>query len=246
MLECSGCHPLVPPAPQGGLASLAQPPGHVPRAAGDQAEEDGLETVTVRDPRAMTAQRVGGDLAFGQVGGKGLPDSVDDARFECKHGTSTGSLGWLNAAGSCPVQHNDRWTFLPGHWRSTPSPFGDVTMASNRRCSWPRSDATVPARVGAGAKPNAAAMQSHEIAEIHLLPPELCEEVVPDLKGTDEVEFRSLFDQLLYLPEIDTSLQVRLGILTPDMDRAIAALQDDDHRRVRPSARASGSCSGHG
>ena len=30
------------------------------------------------------------------------------------------------------------------------------------------------------------------------------------------------------LPEIDTSLQQRLGILTPDMDRAISALQDDD------------------
>jgi hypothetical protein len=52
--------------------------------------------------------------------------------------------------------------------------------------------------------------------------------VVPDLKGTDDVDLRSLFDQLLYLPEIDTSLQTRLGILTPDMDRAIDALQDDD------------------
>ena len=86
----------------------------------------------------------------------------------------------------------------------------------------------------------------NEIAEIHLLPPELCEEAVSDLKGTDEVEFGSLFDQLLYLPEIDMSLQVRLGILTPDMDRAIAALQRRRPRRVRPSARASGSCSGHG
>jgi hypothetical protein len=31
-----------------------------------------------------------------------------------------------------------------------------------------------------------------------------------------------------YLPEVDTSLQVRLGILTPEIDRAIAALQNDD------------------
>jgi hypothetical protein len=85
-----------------------------------------------------------------------------------------------------------------------------------------------PCPCGSGSKAKRCCYAIHEIAEIHLLPPELCEEVVPDLKGTDEVEFRSLFDQLLYLPEIDTSLQVRLGILTPDMDRAIAALQDDD------------------
>ena len=70
--------------------------------------------------------------------------------------------------------------------------------------------------------------QSTKPRGFHFLPLEFCDEVVPDLKGTDEIEFRSLFDELLYLPEIDTSLQVRLGILTPDMDRAISALQDDD------------------
>ena len=30
------------------------------------------------------------------------------------------------------------------------------------------------------------------------------------------------------MPEIDTSLQLRLGILTPTMDSAIGAIQDDD------------------
>ena len=64
--------------------------------------------------------------------------------------------------------------------------------------------------------------------EIHRLPADLCEEVIPDLKRIDRDEFRALFDELLYLPEIDTSLQLRLGILTPDMDRAISALQEDD------------------
>ena len=40
---------------------------------------------------------------------------------------------------------------------------------------------------------------------------------------------RVLFDQLILLPEIDTSLQVRLpGIITPNIDHAINALQDDD------------------
>ena len=36
------------------------------------------------------------------------------------------------------------------------------------------------------------------------------------------------FDELLYLPEIDTSLQLLLGILTPTMDSAIRSIQDDD------------------
>jgi hypothetical protein len=85
-----------------------------------------------------------------------------------------------------------------------------------------------PCPCGSGSKAKRCCYAVHETAEIHLLPPDLCEEVVPDLKGTDEVEFRSLFDQLLYLPEIDTSLQVHLDILTPDMDCAIAALQAED------------------
>ena len=55
-----------------------------------------------------------------------------------------------------------------------------------------------------------------------------CEGVVPDLRGIDEVELRYLFDELLYLPELDTSLQLRLGILTPTMDSAIRSIQDDD------------------
>ena len=59
-----------------------------------------------------------------------------------------------------------------------------------------------------------------------MLPPELGDAAIADLSGTDEVELRVYFDQLLYLPEIDTSLQVRLpGIVTPEMDRAINALQ---------------------
>jgi hypothetical protein len=41
--------------------------------------------------------------------------------------------------------------------------------------------------------------------------PDVCEDVVRDLMGTDDVELRSLFDQLFYLSGMDTSLQVRLG-----------------------------------
>jgi hypothetical protein len=64
---------------------------------------------------------------------------------------------------------------------------------------------------------------------IHHLPLEFCREVVRDLKGIDEVEWRSLVAELPYLPRTDTALQTRLGTLTPNMDRAIDALQNDDY-----------------
>ena len=39
---------------------------------------------------------------------------------------------------------------------------------------------------------------------------------------------RALFNQLVYLPAVDASLQVRLpSVITADMDRAINALRDD-------------------
>jgi hypothetical protein len=50
-----------------------------------------------------------------------------------------------------------------------------------------------------------------------------------DLAGITELEMRALFDQLLFLPEFDLSLQVSLPPLgTPHLDGAVAALQDDD------------------
>ena len=53
---------------------------------------------------------------------------------------------------------------------------------------------------------------------------------IEDLSGTDEIELRVYFDGLVDLPELDTSLQVRLpGLITPDMERAIDALREDDY-----------------
>ncbi len=83
-----------------------------------------------------------------------------------------------------------------------------------------------PCPCGSGSKAKRCCYGNEE--DVHCLPPELCESVVPDLRGVDEVELRFLFDELLYLPEIDTSLQLRLGILTPTMDSAIRSIQDDD------------------
>ena len=85
-----------------------------------------------------------------------------------------------------------------------------------------------PCPCGSGSKAKRCCYGNDAAMEIHHLPAELCEEVIPDLKRIDRDEFRALFEELLYLPEIDSSLQSRLGILTPDMDRAISALQDED------------------
>jgi hypothetical protein len=86
-----------------------------------------------------------------------------------------------------------------------------------------------PCPCGSGSKAKRCCYGVDEAAEPGLLPPELGDDAIADLNGTDEVELRLYFDQLLYLPEIDTSLQVRLpGIITPNMDRAINALRDDD------------------
>jgi hypothetical protein len=97
----------------------------------------------------------------------------------------------------------------------------EVVMAKIRRNG--------PCPCGSGSKAKRCCYGAHEAVESGLLPQELGDDAIAELNGTDEVELRVYFDQLLYLPEIDTSLQVRLpGIITPDMDRAINALRDDD------------------
>ena len=86
-----------------------------------------------------------------------------------------------------------------------------------------------PCPCGGGSKAKRCCYGTQEAVDSGMLPRDLGDDAIADLNGTDEIELRTYFDQLLYLPEIDTSLQVRLpGIITPDMDRAINALRDDD------------------
>ena len=86
-----------------------------------------------------------------------------------------------------------------------------------------------PCPCGSGSKAKRCCYGVDETVNLGLLPQELGDDAIAELNGTDEVELRVYFDQPLYLPEIDTSLQVRLpGIITPDMDRAVNALRDDD------------------
>ncbi|MGA3149080.1 MAG: hypothetical protein ABSF33_16635 [Acidimicrobiales bacterium] len=52
--------------------------------------------------------------------------------------------------------------------------------------------------------------------------------MIPALSHLEEDEIQALFEELFYLPEIDRSFQPHLGIITPDMDRAIDAFENDD------------------
>jgi len=86
-----------------------------------------------------------------------------------------------------------------------------------------------PCPCGSGHKAKRCCYGNEQLFDNELVPKELCAGVLSDLAGTTELEMRSLFDELLYLPEVDLSLQVPLPLVrTPHLDRAIRALQDDE------------------
>lgn len=65
--------------------------------------------------------------------------------------------------------------------------------------------------------------------DVRIMPLDMIDVALSVLRSTSEIELRAHFDKLIYLPEIDLSLQVPLpGIITPDLDHAIDALRDDD------------------
>jgi hypothetical protein len=65
--------------------------------------------------------------------------------------------------------------------------------------------------------------------DVRIMPLDMTDAAISVLRSTSEIELRAHFDELIYLPEIDLSLQVPLpGIITPDLDHAIEALRDDD------------------
>ena len=94
-------------------------------------------------------------------------------------------------------------------------------MAENRRNG--------PCPCGSGSKAKHCCFGIQQTGAVHCLPPELRKEKeVVLVTETDKADLRSLFDQVRYLSEMDTALWTRLRTLTPDMDRGIDALQDDD------------------
>jgi len=50
---------------------------------------------------------------------------------------------------------------------------------------------------------------------------------VDDLVGVDRTEFERLFHEVIHLPELDISLQVRLPVLSPLVERARQALEEE-------------------
>ena len=98
---------------------------------------------------------------------------------------------------------------------------GGVAMAKVKRNG--------PCPCGSGHKAKRCCYGNEQLFDNELVPKELCADVISDLAGTSKLEIRSLFDQLVYLPELDLSLQVPLPLIrTPHLDRAIRALQDDE------------------
>jgi hypothetical protein len=86
-----------------------------------------------------------------------------------------------------------------------------------------------PCPCGSGDKAKRCCYGAREPAHDGMLPKEIGDAAIADLNGTNEIELRAYFDQLLDLPELDVSLQIRLpGIITPDMERAINTLRDGD------------------
>lgn len=86
-----------------------------------------------------------------------------------------------------------------------------------------------PCPCGSGHKAKRCCYGNESLFDNEIIAPDLCAQAFLDLAGVTRLEMRALFDQLLFLPELDLSLQVPLPPLhTPQLDRAIAALQDDD------------------
>jgi hypothetical protein len=86
-----------------------------------------------------------------------------------------------------------------------------------------------PCTCGSGKKAKRCCHGPITYVDVRIMPLDMTDAAISVLRSTSEVELRAHFDELIYLPEMDLSLQVPLpGIITPDLDHAIDALQDDD------------------
>jgi SEC-C motif len=86
-----------------------------------------------------------------------------------------------------------------------------------------------PCTCGSGKKAKRCCHGPTVYVDVRIMPLDMVQAAISLLRDTSKTELRAQFDELEYLPEIDLSLQVPLpGIITPDLDHAIKALQDDD------------------
>jgi hypothetical protein len=97
----------------------------------------------------------------------------------------------------------------------------EVVMAKIRR--------NEPCPCGSGSKAKRCCYGPVQYLDVRIMPLEVYRDSIVELAGTDREEFNTLFAELVDLPELDLTLQVPLpSIWTPQLDRAVKALQDDD------------------
>jgi len=63
--------------------------------------------------------------------------------------------------------------------------------------------------------------------------------VLPALRGIGREQFRELYDEVIFLPELDVSFHVRLpGVFTPEIERALYACSVGDEEAFDEALRA--------
>jgi hypothetical protein len=97
----------------------------------------------------------------------------------------------------------------------------EVVMAKVRR--------NAPCPCGSGSKAKRCCYGPVEYLDVRIMPLKIYRDSIAELAGTTRDEFEDIFGELVNLPESDLSLQVPLpSIWTPELDRAVNALHDDD------------------
>jgi hypothetical protein len=85
LLEDAGGEPLGSAAPQCCFTGAADASCDVPRAAGDEASEDPFEADAIRDPAAVTAQRMRSRTVHRDERFDGCPHGINGPRVKREH-----------------------------------------------------------------------------------------------------------------------------------------------------------------
>jgi hypothetical protein len=124
-------------------------------------------------------------------------------------------------------------SWLPNQLMDAQSPASyptRTTTLEKREAGMTKIRRNGPCPCGSASKAKRCCHGNDKASEIyHHLSARICRAVIPVLSRLEEDQTRALFEELHYLPEIDTSLQLDLGIITLDMNRAIDAIDNNDN-----------------
>ncbi len=82
---------------------------------------------------------------------------------------------------------------------------------------------------GSGSKAKRCCYGPVQYLDVRIMPLKVYRDSIAELAGITREEFGALIAELVDLPELNLTLQVPLpSIWTPEVDRAVKALQDDD------------------